>query len=146
MADVSQLRLNVLRAYYLLIVLERGYRLIARLAGGGEPLGPWDGTAYAFWGGLALLALLGLRYPLQMLPLLLLHLAYKTIWLLIVALPLCLAGAAFDATTTAFTWAMAVGVLLDLLIIPWGYVIANYVRHPGEPWRAPAARGGPPVP
>lgn len=89
----------------------------------------------SFWGALALLALLALRYPLQMLPLLFLHLAYKALWLLGVALPMWSAGAPFDGVMVAFTWAMAVGVALDLLIIPWGYVVANYVRKPGTPWR-----------
>lgn len=132
MTDVSRLRLNILRAYYALIALERGYRMVMRFASGEGTLGPWDGTAYAFWGALALLALLGLRYPLQMLPLLILHLVYKTLWLLIVALPLWSAGEPFDPMTRAFALAMAVGVVLDLLVIPWGYVVANYVRRPAE--------------
>ena len=135
MAEVSPVRLNLLRAYYLLLVLERGYRVLPTLLGMREPLGPFDGTAYAFWGALALLALLGLRYPLRMLPLLLVHLAYKSIWLLAVALPLWRSGEPFDATMVAFTWAMAVGVVLDLLLIPWGYVADRYIRAPAERWR-----------
>ena len=135
MADVSLLRLNLLRAYYLLIAAERAYRVLPTLLGMREPLGPFDGTAYAFWGALALLSLLGLRYPLQMLPLLLVHLAYKAIWLLAVALPLWLSGGAFDATMTAFTWAMALGVVFDLVLIPWRYVADRYVRAPAERWR-----------
>jgi len=132
MADVSTFRLNLLRAYYALIAVERAYRVIPRYLSG-EPLGPFDGTAYAFWTALALLALLALRYPLQMLPLLFVHLAYKAIWLLGVALPMWRSGAAFDGA--AFTWAMAIGVILDLLLIPWGYVADRYVRRPGDPWR-----------
>ena len=136
MTHVSPLRLNLLRAYYLLIALERGYRVLPTLLGAREPLGPFDGTAYAFWGALALLALVGLRYPLQMLPLLLAHLAYKSIWLLAVALPMWRAGVEFDATMVGFTWAMGLGVLFDLLIIPWGYVLDRYVRAPAERARA----------
>lgn len=29
---------------------------------------------------------------------------------------------------------MALGVALDLIVIPWGYVFANYVRKPGDRW------------
>jgi hypothetical protein len=36
---------------------------------------------------------------------------------------------------TAFTWAMAGGVVLDLLIIPWGYAWRHYVKAPGDRWR-----------
>ncbi|HYD37151.1 MAG TPA: hypothetical protein VEA60_06030 [Allosphingosinicella sp.] len=133
MPEVSPLRLNLLRAYYLLILVERGVRVLPALAGGG--LGPFDGTAYAFWGALALLAALGLRHPLAMLPLLLIHLAYKSLWLAAVALPLWTAGVAFDPLMTAFAWAMAVGVAFDLLLIPWPYALARFVRDPAEPWR-----------
>lgn len=132
MAEVSRLRLNLLRAYYLLILVERAWRVIPALVSPEAPLGPFDGTAYAFWGALALLAALGLRYPLQMLPVLLVHLAYKSLWLLAVALPLWAAGAPFDATMTMFAWAMAIGVALDLVVIPWGHVWSNYVRRPAE--------------
>ena len=99
MADVSVFRLNLLRAYYSLISIERAYRVIPRWLGG-EPLGPFDGTAYAFWTALALLALVALRYPLQMLPLLFVLLVYKAVWLLGVALPMWRSGAAFDAMLT----------------------------------------------
>lgn len=132
MADVTPLRLNVLRGYFLLIAIERGFRVVSRLVGQEAPLDPFEGTAYAFWAALALLALLALRHPLKMLPLLFVHLAYKTIWLLVVALPLWLAGGVFDATMTAFTWAMAIGVLLDLAIIPWRYVAEQYLGRSSD--------------
>ena len=81
-----------------------------------------------------------------MLPVLLIHLVYKSLWLLGVALPLWSAGTPFDPTMTMFAWAMAIGVALDLVIIPWGYVWANYVRRPAERGeqseRAPEGVGG----
>ena len=141
MAEVSLLRLNVMRAYYLLILVERSVRVLPVLVSPEAPLGPFDGVAYSFWGALALLAALGLRYPLQMVPLLLAHLAYKTLWLLAVALPLWLAGARFDPLMASFAWAMAIGVALDLIVIPWGHALAHYVRKPADPWRR-AGRDG----
>jgi hypothetical protein len=139
MAEVSLLRLNVMRAVYLLIFLERSLRVLPALVAPATPLGPWDGVAYSFWGALALLAALGLKYPLQMVPVLLIQLVYKALWLLAVALPLWAAGAPLDPLTTSFAWAMAIGVALDLIVIPWGWVYANYVRRPGDPWRRSAA-------
>lgn len=136
MAEVSRTRLLVMRVFFALLFLERGYRVVAQRLSG-EPLGPFDGVAYAFWGALAVLALLGLRYPLRMVPLLLMFLAYKLLWLLLVAVPLWSAGAELDATMTQFAWAMAVGAAIDMLVIPWSYVMANYVRAPAE--RAPGS-------
>jgi hypothetical protein len=138
MDEVSLKRLHVMRAFYLLILVERGVRVLTALAGAGGPLGPWDGVAYSFWAALALLAALGLRYPLQMLPVLLIQLVYKAIWLLAVALPHWASGAPSDAAMASFSWAMAVGVALDLLVIPWPYVLAHYVRKPGERWTSSA--------
>jgi len=141
MTEVSLLRLNVMRAYYLLILVERSVRVLPVLISPEAPLGPFDGVAYSFWGALALLAALGLRYPLQMVPVLLVHLAYKTLWLVAVALPLWSAGAPFDPLMASFTWAMAIGVALDLIVIPWDHVLANYVRKPGDPWRGAERHG-----
>jgi hypothetical protein len=131
MTDVSRTRFIVMRAFYLLLFLERGYRLVVQLASG-KPLGSFDGVAYAFWGALALLCLLGLRYPLRMVPVLLIFLIYKLLWLVMVALPLWSAGTPLDPLMTQFAWAMAAGVVIDLLVIPWGYVIAYYLRAPAE--------------
>jgi hypothetical protein len=131
MAEVTQTRLHVMRAFYLLLFLERGYRVVMQLMSG-KPLGPFDGVAYAFWGALALLCLLGLRYPLKMVPVLLIFLIYKLLWLAMVALPWWSAGTPMDAVMGQFTIAMAAGVVIDLLVIPWGYVVANYVRAPAE--------------
>jgi hypothetical protein len=135
MTQVSQTRLHVMRAFYLLLFLERGYRVVAKLLSADPTLGPFDGVAYAYWGALALLCLLGVRYPLKMVPVLLIFLAYKVLWLLIVALPMSSAGGAFDPLMVQFTWAMAIGVVIDLLVIPWGYVVAEYVRAPADRWR-----------
>jgi hypothetical protein len=131
MTAVSPLRLNVMRAFYLLLFLERGYRVVVQAASG-QQLGPFDGVAYAFWGALALLCLLGLKYPLKMIPLLLIFLVYKLLWLALVGAPWWAAGAPPDPVMGQFLIAMVAGVVIDLLVVPWGYVFANYVRAPAE--------------
>jgi len=110
--------------------------MIAKLLSDDPALGPFDGVAYAYWGALALLCLLGLRYPLKMVPVLLMFLLYKLLWLSMVALPLWSAGAEFDPVTRQFTIAMIFGVVIDLAVIPWGYVTANYVRPRAERGKA----------
>jgi len=72
----------------------------------------------------------GLRYPLKMLPLLLLQLFYKLVWLTAVALPMW-----STLRSTDLTHAMVIGVVVDLIGIPWPYVLTDYVRERGDRWR-----------
>jgi hypothetical protein len=94
--------------------------------------GPWDPTdavAWCVWTAFATLAGLGIFRPLKMLPILLLEIFYKVLWLIIVAYPLwstnALVGSAAEGTTTAFLW-----VILPIVAVPWGYVFANFVYKP----------------
>ncbi|HPO23946.1 MAG TPA: hypothetical protein PK135_04660, partial [Arenimonas sp.] len=60
-----------------------------------------------------------------MLPLLLLEIFYKVLWLIIVAYPLwsngTLAGSPAEGITTVFF-----PVILVVVAVPWGYVFKNY--------------------
>ena len=129
--DVTLLRLNVLRATYLLLVLGIGgmilpvlisHELMAR------------GVIPSLIGGVGLLAILGLRYPLKMLPLLLFEFTWKTVWLLDFGLPQWLAGQR-PPTFAEDIFAIGLGVILMPLVIPWGYVWRNFVKAPGDRWR-----------
>lgn len=136
--ETSTLRLYVMRALYLLIAAALGAEIWPTVLGFGEPLGSMDGVAYSFWATLSLLAALGIRYPLKMLPLLLVQLVYKAIWLLAVALP-AWTGGTMEAATAGMVETFVVGVVLDVLVIPWPYVYRHYVRAPGDRWRPTAA-------
>ena len=130
MTDVSTLRLHLMRLLFLLnLVLLGGDVWPAILT----HTGAWDpvrGVALSFWAALSALSALGLRYPLKMVPLLLMPLFYKSVWLLAVALPTWPA-----LRSSEILKAMAVGLVLDLVVVPWPYVFATYVRAPGERWR-----------
>ena len=91
---------------------------------------PLHGVAFSFWAALSALSGLGIRYPLKMLPLLLLQLLYKSIWLIAVYLPLRSAGQSTDLIKV-----MGIGVVVDLIVIPWPYVLATYVKQRGDRWR-----------
>ena len=133
--EVSLTRLYVMRAFYLTIILMVGSMAWPALTNPREPLEPMEGVGFSFWGALALLAVVGLRYPLQMVPLLVVQMIYKSLWLLAVALPIW-SSPLFDADVAQFARSMAIGIALDLLVIPWGYVFANFVRKPGDRWTA----------
>jgi Na+/H+ antiporter NhaA len=87
---------------------------------------------------LSLLSFLGLRYPLQMLPILLFELAWKFIWVTVVVLPLWIAHRLDPATLDVFYSCLV--VLIVLAVIPWRYVVAHYVTKPGDPWRSDGTR------
>jgi len=82
---------------------------------------------------MSILALLGLRYPVKMLPILLFESLWKLTWLGVVALPKLLGGALDAATTVEFTNILFVVVILA--VIPWGYVVRQYLAAPGDRWR-----------
>ncbi len=97
------------------------------------------GVANSLLAALSALMALGIRYPLQMLPLLLFELLWKTIWLVAIALPLWYAHQ-LDAETMETVQACLMGVILCPLVIPWPYVLANYVKNPGDRWTPVAKR------
>src|SRR5260370_41143638 len=78
-SEVSLSRLYVLRAMYLLLVIGGAIVFLPQLIGH-EPTA--RGVIPSMLGGVWVLACFGLRYPLQMLPILLFELMWKTIWLI----------------------------------------------------------------
>lgn len=135
MEELSTARLNVLRATYLLIALAMGAQIWPLIVNHPPNVEHMRGVSRAFLGALTLLALLGARYPVKMLPLLLFEFAWKTIWVAAFGLPLWLTHQ-LDAATAETMKACLMGVVLMPLVIPWGYVIRHYVRAPADPWRA----------
>jgi hypothetical protein len=100
------------------------------------------GVVCAMLAALSLVSLLGLRYPLQMLPLLLFELTWKVIWVIVFALPPWSAGR-MDAATSETAFNCLLGVVICPLVIPWPYVYANYVKKPGDRWRGAKSSGVP---
>lgn len=131
--EVSTLRLYLLRALYLLIFIGQGTLQWPVLISRGAVIPFWYGVGATMLGALALMAALGIRYPLQMLPLMLFEFAWKLIWVLAILLPKWTANQMDPATLEAAP-SILMGVIVPL-IIPWRYVIANYVQKPGDRWK-----------
>ena len=134
MTDVTTFRLYLLRTVYLLNFIGLGASVWPGII---NHQGAWDpvrGAAFCFWAALSLLCAAGIRYPLRMLPLLLLQLLYKSIWVVVVAAPQWSAGRTTEMTTIFVT-----AIVIDLVVIPWPYVLSTYVKQPGDRWRASTA-------
>jgi hypothetical protein len=78
-------------------------------------------------------AILGIRYPLKLLPLLFFEFVWKSIWVLVFGLPLWSAGQ-LDANTRETLNDCLMGIVLVPLVLPWGYVFSHYLKAPGERW------------
>jgi hypothetical protein len=134
MSDVSIFRLYLLRAVYLVIFVGLGFDIWPALIQHPLAWTLWHGVGCSLLAAMSLLVLLGLRYPLQMLPLLLFETVWKAIWLIVIAYPLWSAHK-IDAGTAETIKACVMGMIIFPLVIPWPYVYANYVRKPGERWK-----------
>jgi Ni/Fe-hydrogenase subunit HybB-like protein len=128
---VSILRLNILRAAYLLLVVGLGAvtwpEILSHEVGS-------RGVIPSLLAALSALALLGLLFPLKMLPLLMFELGWKVIWMIAYALPQWQAER-FPPTFTEDAFAIGLGVILMPLAIPWAYVWRHYVKEPAERYR-----------
>lgn len=141
MEELSTARLNALRALYLLIALGMGVQIWPLIVNHPANVEQMRGVARAFFGALTLLCLVGARYPVKMLPLMLFEFVWKVIWVASFGIPLWLTHQ-LDSDTAETMKACLMGVVLVPLVIPWGYVIRHYIRAPGEPWRS-AAKSAP---
>jgi hypothetical protein len=133
MSDVSLFRLYLLRAMYVFIAVGLAVMIWPGILNAPTNLEHMRGVVRSLLTAVSLLALLGVRYPLRMLPLLLFELLWKTIWVVAIGLPLRSAGA-FTAGTQSTWHDCLISIPLFLVVIPWGYVLDNYVRRPGDRW------------
>ena len=131
--EVSLSRLYALRGGYLLIAAGLGVYVWPGILHHQKPWELMQGVVFCVLAAVSILAAIGLRYPLRMLPLLFFEMAWKSIWLAIVALPLWSAGR-MDAGTAATAFACLMAVVFPF-VIPWRYVWASYVVQPGDRWR-----------
>lgn len=98
-AHLSAVRLRLMRLGYLLMVVGLAVVKWPRLPHAATlPL--YEGVTLCMLTAMSLLALVGLRYPVTMLPVLLFETAWKVLWLSFVALPKAASGD-LDAATTA---------------------------------------------
>jgi hypothetical protein len=133
MHEVSLVRLYTLRICYFILAAGLGLYVWPSVIHHSADFAIADGIRCALLAGLGLTAVLGLRYPVQMIPLLLFELIWKTVYLLAFALPL---WSAHQLTTAAIQDIQAcLMVVIFIPLIPWSYVARHYILQPGDRWK-----------
>ena len=131
-ADLSQTRLHLLRVGYLLTGV--GLAIVKwPLLPDAASLPLYEGVTLCLLTAMSLLAILGLRHPVKLLPLLLFESAWKLLWLALVALPRASTGN-LDAAT-AQTVVNCSLVVIIISVTPWRYVWKNYLHASADRWR-----------
>lgn len=125
---VRPFKIYLLRFLFLLVFVFVGYDSWLSII---NHQGPWDhvrAAALCMWASYSLLSIIGVFYPLKMLPLVMFEIIYKVSWLIIVAYPLWsanqLAGSPAEEMTYAFLW-----VVLPIAAMPWKYAFHKYVLN-----------------
>jgi hypothetical protein len=131
MSEVSTFRLYLLRAGYLVIAVGLAFMIWPGIIRPPENLSHMGAVVRSLLGAVSLLAILGIRYPLKMLPLLIFEVLWKSVWVLAFGLPLWSADRLGpDARETLSDCIF--GIVLVLLVTPWGYVLRHYFQAPRE--------------
>jgi len=123
---LSPIRLYLMRFFYLFNAVVIGAGAWPELL---RSRAPWDlihSIAFSIYSAWSLLMFLGMLLPVRMLPLLLLQLLYKLLWIVAVGLPMWSAGHLDQVSGIMKFFALI--VVADIAVIPWRYVLENYRR------------------
>jgi hypothetical protein len=129
--EVPLWRLYLMRAMCLLFISGALFKTVPHLI---DHAPAERGMLTAILCGLWVMAFLALRYPLQMIPIFLFEIAWKTIWLVFYGLPQWLSGIGSPSLGRDM-FEIGLFPFVIALVIPWGYVWRHYVREPAERWR-----------
>ncbi len=121
-------RQHLMRVLFLLNIISLGPDNWSAILFPTEPIAALEGVAISFYAALSVCCILGVRFPLQFTPLLLLQLIYKSAWLVGVYLPATHISPMEEHLESWF-WVMAPGVVIDLLVIPWPYAYREYLKY-----------------
>lgn len=130
--DLSVNRLRLMRAGYLLMGLGLAVVQWPLIISGADSLPLFEGVVACILTAMSLLAFLGLRYPVKLLPLLVFESAWKLLWVGVVVLPRAAAGGLDAATQEVLTSCSLIVVIIA--VTPWPYVWRQYIRAPGDQW------------
>src|ERR1700761_2407707 len=133
MHEISLFRLYTLRLCYLILAVGLGIFMWPAVIHHTPEFAISYGVRLSLLAGLGLAAILGLRYPVEMIPLLLFELIWKAIYLTFFALPLWRAHQITDDVASDIFSVSVVVIFVPL--IPWGYVWREFFMKRGDRWR-----------
>jgi hypothetical protein len=131
--ELSPRRLNIMRFGYAFMGVGLAIVKWPILVQNAPSLPVFEGVVACLLTAMSLLAFLGLRYPVRMLPILLFEVIWKVIWIAAVAVPHLVADD-IDAATRALLFNCSLVVII-IAVTPWRYVWRRYVRATGDAWR-----------
>ena len=126
-------RLNIMRLGYLFMAVGLVVVKWPVILQDAASLPVFEGVVAALLTAMSFLWILGLRYPVALIPVLMFESAWKLIWLAAVGIPHLLAGD-MDAEMRSVLFNVSF-VVVVLAVTPWDYAWKRYVRAPGDPWR-----------
>ena len=124
-------QLNLMRVGYLVMIVGLAVTKWPLLFEG-KTWGLAEGTVLCMLVAMSVLALLGLRYPQRMLPILVFEVAWKLTWLGVVAVPAWMNDTMDQPMRTQA--AKVLWVVIVIAVIPWRQVVRQYLLAPGDPW------------
>src|SRR5688500_10531517 len=117
MSEISTFRLSLLRAGYLLIGVGLAIMIFPGIIRPPENLSHMGAVVRSMLAAVALLAFLGIRYPLKMLPVLFFELLWKLVWVLAFGLRLWSADKPGEAEMQTLNDSIF-GIIVVLLVTP----------------------------
>jgi hypothetical protein len=88
----------------------------------------WSSLVGSLWTGILFLSLLGLFYPFQMVPVLILQIIYKSIWLLVYVLPR-LVKQQYHSIPIGIAVSFLCIVVIWPFIVPWSNFFTKPLSH-----------------
>jgi hypothetical protein len=128
---VRRINIYLLRLLYVLMFFVLGKDTWTHILTHQGPWDPTDAVVWCLWTAFATLAGIGIMHPVRMIPIVLLEIFYKVLWLILVAYPLWVKGALWGSPTEAIALAF-LWVPLPIVAVPWGYVFATYIYRTKE--------------
>ncbi len=123
---VRRINIYLMRLLYVLMFLFLGKDAWTAILTHNGAWTSYNAMVWSVWAAFATLAGLGILHPLKMIPILLLEIFYKVLWLILVAYPLIkadkLAGSSAEEMTYVF-----LPVLIPIVAIPWAYTFRTFV-------------------
>jgi hypothetical protein len=123
---VAPYKIYLLRLLYVLMFVFLGKDAWTVIFRHNETWDPAEAMNFAIWASYSLLSFFGILHPLKMLPIVMLEILYKTIWLIIVAYPLWLSNQLAGSPAEGMTFVFAL-VPLPIIAMPWKYFFRKYI-------------------